>query len=201
VLVAGALLDPAYASVLDTTPAGLAVEQHRIHRATNKVWPRRLGTTPWGVAAAISRHSAALGVRYGWRLFRGRRDELADVVAAVDSGWPVALLIGNVIPRHWVLVTEHPDAAGFRAYNPASGRMRALTLTELWRRELKLGFPRAFALMLPTKAVPDECGALRYGVIVATLDDVARMALELPGVTEDERHGNRSWAVAGKVFA
>jgi hypothetical protein len=27
------------------------------------------------------------------------------------------------------------------------------------------------------------------------------MALELPEVTEGERHGNRSWSVAGKVFA
>ncbi len=34
-----------------------------------------------------------------------------------------------------------------------------------------------------------------------TLDDVARMALELPEVTEGERHGNRTWSVAGKVFA
>jgi hypothetical protein len=36
---------------------------------------------------------------------------------------------------------------------------------------------------------------------VATIDDVARMALELPGVTEGERHGNRTWYVAGKAFA
>ena len=36
---------------------------------------------------------------------------------------------------------------------------------------------------------------------MATIDDVARMALELPGVTEDERHGNRTWYVAGKAFA
>jgi hypothetical protein len=27
------------------------------------------------------------------------------------------------------------------------------------------------------------------------------MALELPGVTENERHGNRTWLVAAKVFA
>lgn len=41
----------------------------------------------------------------------------------------------------------------------------------------------------------------QYGVTVATLDDVARIALELPEVTEGERHGNRTWSVAGKVFA
>jgi len=36
---------------------------------------------------------------------------------------------------------------------------------------------------------------------VATLDDVAQMALELPEVAEGERHGNRTWSVAGKGFA
>ena len=34
-----------------------------------------------------------------------------------------------------------------------------------------------------------------------TVDDVARMALELPEVTEGERHGARTWAVAGRGFA
>ena len=36
---------------------------------------------------------------------------------------------------------------------------------------------------------------------MATLDDVARMAAELPEVTEGERHGNRTWSVRGKAFA
>jgi hypothetical protein len=39
------------------------------------------------------------------------------------------------------------------------------------------------------------------GTSVVTLDDVARMAPELPEVTEAERHGNRTWSVAGKGFA
>jgi hypothetical protein len=33
------------------------------------------------------------------------------------------------------------------------------------------------------------------------LDEVARMAADLPEVTESERHGNRAWYVAGKAFA
>ena len=34
-----------------------------------------------------------------------------------------------------------------------------------------------------------------------TIDDVARIALELPEVTEAERHGARTWFVGGKAFA
>lgn len=36
---------------------------------------------------------------------------------------------------------------------------------------------------------------------MASFDDVARIALDLPEVIEGERHGNRTWAVRGKVFA
>jgi hypothetical protein len=36
---------------------------------------------------------------------------------------------------------------------------------------------------------------------VVTLDDVARMVLELPDVTEGVRHGNRTWFVGKKGFA
>ena len=36
---------------------------------------------------------------------------------------------------------------------------------------------------------------------MATVDDVARMAMELPEVTEGERHGRRTWFAAGKAFA
>jgi hypothetical protein len=36
---------------------------------------------------------------------------------------------------------------------------------------------------------------------VATIDDVAVLARQLPEVTEAERHGNRTWFVARKAFA
>jgi hypothetical protein len=34
-----------------------------------------------------------------------------------------------------------------------------------------------------------------------TIDDVARIALDLPDVTEALRHGNRTWFIGGKGFA
>ena len=36
---------------------------------------------------------------------------------------------------------------------------------------------------------------------MVALDEVAEMALALPEVVEGERHGNRTWFVAGKAFA
>jgi hypothetical protein len=36
---------------------------------------------------------------------------------------------------------------------------------------------------------------------MVSLDEAGRMACELPEVTEGERHGGRTWAVADKVFA
>jgi hypothetical protein len=36
---------------------------------------------------------------------------------------------------------------------------------------------------------------------MATIHDAAQLALGLPDVTEGERHGHRTWSVAGKAFA
>ncbi|GAC1373606.1 MAG: MmcQ/YjbR family DNA-binding protein [Acidimicrobiales bacterium] len=51
-------------------------------------------------------------------------------------------------------------------------------------------------------ALAQECES-RSGTlaVMVTIDDVARLVLELPEVTEGERHGNRTWFVAGKAFA
>jgi hypothetical protein len=44
-------------------------------------------------------------------------------------------------------------------------------------------------------------GRLEYRSDMVTLDDVAALASALPEVTAGERHGNRTWSVAGKAFA
>ena len=143
-LVASAALDPAYGA----TVSDEAAEQHRIHAAANRLWPRRLGTTPWGVAGAISAHTAPLGTRYGWRLFRG---DLRAAVAAVECDWPVAMLIGAGIPRHWVLLVGHSDGV-LQCFNPARGAVPPVPVADVAGRRLGvLGFPRAFALVLPTR--------------------------------------------------
>jgi len=36
---------------------------------------------------------------------------------------------------------------------------------------------------------------------MSDLEDVQRLAAALPGVSEGERHGHRTWEVSGKVFA
>jgi hypothetical protein len=160
-VVAGALLDPNYRAVL-LEPGAYAVaahghawfadEQRRVHAAVNRIWPRRLGTTPMGMVRALNVRSAATGVRYRWLLFHGRRDRLTDVLAGVNAGWPVAMLIGRAIPRHWVLLV---DAAGdvTRCYEPSSGAVVPVELTAIRRaRLIGLGYPRPFGFVVPEAA-------------------------------------------------
>lgn len=74
---------------------------------------------------------------------------MADVRAALAQGWPVAMLIGAAIPRHWVLFTEIAGSA-LRCYEPSSGVLRTVGAGDIRRANLDaLGFPRAFAFVLP----------------------------------------------------
>lgn len=153
-VVAGALLDAGCRPAL--TQDRFAEEQVRVHVLVNRWWPRRLGTTPMGMARAITLRSGG-AVRYRWRLWRGRRDRLTDVLAAVDAGRPVALLVGRFIPRHWVLVVEvsprrsrRTDVAQFRCYEPSSGEVRSVGVDAVRRAQMTgVGYPRVFAVVLP----------------------------------------------------
>lgn len=152
-VVAAALLSPDYGRPLGRGGAAswFDAEQVRVHHAVNRIWPRRLGMTPWGLAGAIDEHSP---VRYRWRPCPGllrRTDPLDDVLAAVRAGFPVAMLVGRFIPRHWVLVVDvRADGHELHCYEPTSGEIRPVGVAAVQRAELTgLGFPRPFAFVLP----------------------------------------------------
>ena len=149
-VMAGALIDADYGAPLRAVSGQqwFDSEQGRVHRAVNMVWPRALGTTPAGMARALNAHATARGVRYRWRRV-ARHDALADVCAAVSDGWPVAMLIGSALPRHWVLLTEF-DGQTLRCYEPGSGRLVTVPLAAIREAGLSgMGFPRPFAFVLP----------------------------------------------------
>src|SRR5258705_13653785 len=147
-VVAGALLDPRRQGEL-ADPAWFADEQARVHAELNRIWPRRLGTTPTGMARALTTYRASSGVRYRWRLFRGRRDRLSDVRRAVTADLPVAMLIGRFVPRHWVLIVD-VDWLQWQCYEPSSGEWGSAEVGAVRRPRLQgFGFSRAFALLAP----------------------------------------------------
>jgi len=155
-VLAGALLDPRRGAVLFDPRSGqalFAAEQGRVHAEVNVLWPRRLGTTPLGLTRAMTAAGATAGVPYRWRLSRGRCDRLTDVLAAVHNHRPVAMLIGRVVPRHWVLIVE---AAGdtVECYEPSSGAMRRVAIADVRRGRLSgLGYPLPFAFIVPCSNV------------------------------------------------
>jgi hypothetical protein len=150
-VVAGALVDPAYRSALTGSPRGwFDDEQLRIHTEVNRVWPRMLGTTPMGIARALTTHAEIRGVRYRWRPFGGRRDRLADVLHYAQAGWPVAMLVGRFIPRHWVLIVGVTGEL-LQCYEPSSGEVRQASVDAVRRSRLTgLGYPRPFAFVSPS---------------------------------------------------
>jgi hypothetical protein len=102
------------------------------------------------MARALNTHAAARDVRYRWR-HAVRRDGLSDVCAAVADGWPVAMLIGSAIPRHWVLLTEL-EGLVLRCYEPSSGALVRVPVNTVRDARLQgLGFARPFAFVLPAR--------------------------------------------------
>lgn len=64
------------------------------------------------MVTALNRHSGA--VRYRWT------SRFDAVPAAVAQGWPVPMLLGKVIPRHWVLLIG-AEGGRYRIYDPGHG--------------------------------------------------------------------------------
>lgn len=151
-VVAGAIVDPAYRLSLTAPDADVwfEAEQGRVHLSVNRVWPKALGTTPVGMARAVTACSRGRGVSYRWRLWRGRRDGLADVLSAVRSGWPVAMLVGRFLPRHWVLIVN-ASYDEMHCYEPSSGEVRAVSIDMVRQARMTgLGYRRPFGFVLPS---------------------------------------------------
>jgi hypothetical protein len=145
VVVARALTDPGYAGRLltgDGLAGRFAAELRRVHRATNTVWPRALGTTPWGVTAALR----ATGAGYRWRPAApgpaGRARALARAAASARRGHPAAVLLGAALPRHWVLLVAARED-GWAWFEPTAGVLLHAPPGAVDRR---LGFPRVVAV-------------------------------------------------------
>lgn len=106
-------------------------------------WPRRYGTTPWGVA----REARVPGVQYRQRAVDDRDERLMDevlhlLVTATTQCIPVPLYSGGdwsggwqtAMPRHLVLAlpTTRPDQ--LRIYEPGRGRIETIAPHELRAR-------------------------------------------------------------------
>lgn len=128
--------------------------QQQVHRQTNRFWPRALGTTPWAMVAWLRRHVPAAG-SYRVRLVddvhaAGVDAVIAEIEVAVAAGRPVPLLVGALVPRHYVLVLGCADG-GWRVYEPTSGSVRKLDPALIGAHRLRsvLGFDRLHAALLP----------------------------------------------------
>jgi hypothetical protein len=162
ILMARAIADPIYAFSLTSGGRGdraaatagqfearLGAEEQRIHDATNTIWPKRFGTTPSGVAAELNRHAGALGTRYDAQLV-GRGDQvLRNAVTAARSGLPVPVLIGDWLPRHYVLLIG-VDSRDLLFYEPDEATLIRVGVQDfLDGKAGPLGFPHVQAVITP----------------------------------------------------
>ena len=96
------------------------------------------------------------------------------------------------LPSRWCGRACGPPWRGARRSTPASGQAGGRPPPRLLRR------PRRSPLRHRPAAARWNGGTVPSMVSAA---EAARMASDLPQVVEGERHGNRTWSVAGKAFA
>jgi len=168
VIVAHAEVDPVYALGLthgleppydsadrDEFDRRLSAEQARVHGASSTVWPRQLGTLPMGIADWMTRQCGATGVSYGWHLVddtdrRAASAALREVVTAVNGGYPVPILVGGPVPRHYVLVVGHA-AGDLLIFEPTSGDTVRVPAAHFIEGKLgdQAGFDHVQAVVVP----------------------------------------------------
>ena len=165
ILMARAMTDPLYALYLTTGDSTdradastahfqvrLTAEEHRIHNATNRFWPQRLGSTPVGMSKELNRHAEALGARYEPRLVTGisGKSALADAVEAAGSGQPVPVLIGNRIPRHYILLIGR-DGSDLVVYEPGYATVDRISEQSFLHGKVDvLGFHHVYSVITPS---------------------------------------------------
>lgn len=138
-IIARGQLDPGYPTAGVDFAEWFKREQLRVHRETNRVWPRALGTTPAGMAAYLRRHT---GVAYGWQFVGDLADAWRDTVRAVGQGHPVCLLVGGsgwgvqALPRHYVAALAVDDG-DLIVFEPSEGATHRLSESAF--REGRLG--------------------------------------------------------------
>ncbi|MGW6200775.1 hypothetical protein ACWF0M_31830 [Kribbella sp. NPDC055110] len=167
VLMARAMADPFYALYLttgdstarsnagpDEFQARLTAEEHRIHAATNRFWPQQLGSTPFGISDELNRYAGALGTRYQAQL--ADRSTLAAAAEAAGEGHPVPVLIGDWIPRHYILLIGR-TGNDLTYYEPGYATVGHLSEQSFEHGKLNvIGFHHIYALVgtQPTSTPP-----------------------------------------------
>lgn len=124
-VMAGALLDDEYGAPLKAEEAQqwFAAEQGR-SPGDQPGAAASAGHHPGRDGARADRARTALPLAHGHSEGRpGRR------VRGRQRGFPVAMLIGNALPRHWVLLTE-VDGLTVRCYEPGRGQLVDVTVRE-----------------------------------------------------------------------
>jgi hypothetical protein len=168
IVAARTVVDPLYAFRLTTggrpgtaMDSGDAFEQRLrqaerdIHRRTASWWPESAGTPPWGMATQVNRDGLGLAVRYRWLTVVPALPFSADGVirralAAARQGYPVPMLIGGLVPRHYVLLLGQ-DRAGALVFEPASGEIIRVPSRDLAHRDFGvLGYSHLQAALVPS---------------------------------------------------
>jgi hypothetical protein len=164
-LVLAAQADPWTALSLTAAPAGppfgeaFDAAQRRVHRESTRFWPRALGTSPWGMVGWLRRHAPGTGP---WRVRLvddtapiDVDDVLAQVRRELDDGAPVPLLVGDGVPRHYVLALAR-GGDSWHVFEPTSGEVREVPCAAVRERRLAplLGFDHLQAALLPVRTPP-----------------------------------------------
>jgi hypothetical protein len=167
IVVAHAMTDPIFALRLTTGGgpdadedtgelflARLKTEERRVHDTTNLVWPQLLGTPPWGVRDQMNQPAVGIGGGYEWTVVQdwvpGAADTvLREALLAVARGHPVPVLIGDLIPRHYVLLVGR-TRAGALFYEPSRGSIVLVPNDDLRDRDFSaLGFAQLKGAVVP----------------------------------------------------